>query len=321
MKAVVCDVYGPTDVLQIRDVPKPVIRDDEFLVKVHYSTVNRTDTGMRSAKYFISRLFSGLFKPRFMNFGNEYAGEVVELGKNVTGFKLGDKVFGFDDVGFDCLAEYKAVGTKGLVALIPKGKSYKDVVATLEGAHYMLFYIRAAKIGKGTKVLVNGATGAIGSAAVQIMSHIGAEVTATADTKHIGLVNKLGANAVINRDEQDFTRLNTQFDVVFDSVGKSSFKACKNILTSNGIYMSTELGEYPIQNPLLALRSKLWGKQKVLFPIPKNILADAEYLRDLLEQGIFTPLIDRTYDLDDIVEATKYVESEQKVGNVLIRII
>jgi NADPH:quinone reductase-like Zn-dependent oxidoreductase len=320
MKAVVVENYGPPDVLQVKDVPRPEIKPDEVLVKVRYSTVNRTDTGMRSAEYVISRLFSGLFKPKFMNFGNEFAGDVVDIGKNVTNFKLNDRVFGYDDVKFNCHAEYKAIKARGMITHIPQEMSYEQAAPILEGAHYMLFYLRAAKVGKSTKVLVNGGTGAIGSSAVQIMSYIGADVTATADAKNVSLVKKLGAKKVINRDENDFTQLSDAYDFIFDSVGKSTFAKCKPVLKQNGFYASSELGEWVLQNPLLALRSKFWGRKKVLFPIPKNNVEDMLFLRDLAEKGAFVPLIDKTYDLEDIVEATKYVESGQKIGNVLLKI-
>ena len=216
-------------------------------------------------------------------------------------------------------AEFVAKKESGMLTTFPKGMSYAEAAPILEGSHYALFYIRAAKVGKGTKVLINGATGAIGSAALQIMHHLGADIIATARKKDHELVKKLGAKKVIDYETEDFTKLDETFDVILDAVGKRTFAECRPLLTESGLYTSSEPGPN-WQNPMLALKTKFIGKQKVLFPIPSNKLEDMEYIKDLVVKGHFTPVVDRTYEFDDIVEATKYAQSGQKVGSVVITI-
>lgn len=269
MKAAVYTNYGPPEIVKITSVNKPVPKDDEVLIKVHASTVNRTDCGFRSANYFIVRFFSGLFRPKNKVLGCEYSGQIEAIGKNVTSFKIGDRVFGFNDATFGAHAEYMIVKEDSAMSTIPSDIEYDRAAAITEGAHYALCDIRAAKITAGQNVLVNGATGAIGSAAVQIIKHLGATVTAVCATKHMDLVTSLGADKVIDYTKQDFTQLQEKFDVIFDAVGKSSYGKCKPLLKSKGIYMSTELG-YMSQNPFLALITPLFGGKKLLFPIPTS---------------------------------------------------
>lgn len=317
MKAIVYTKYGPPEVLQLKEVEKPIPKDDEVLIKIYATTVNRTDCGFLRAHPFIVRFFSGLAKPKNTILGNEFAGKIEAVGKDVKSFKAGDKVFGYDDVKFGGHAEYKVMPADSMVATIPDKMTYKEVAPSLEGAHYCLYYIRASKINKNKRVLVNGAAGAIGSAGVQIISHLGADVTAVCKTKDIKLVKQLGANKVIDYEKEDFTKIKEKFDVIFDSVGKSTFKVCKPLLKPGGIYMSSELGRFS-QNPFLALWTKLFGDKKVLFPIPKNRNQDVLYLKELIEKGKYKPVIDRSYSLEKIVEAFKYVEKGQKTGNVVI---
>lgn len=319
MKAIIHTQYGPPEVLQLKEVPKPTPQDNEVLIKVHATTVNRTDCGFRSAEYFISRFFSGLFKPNNQILGNEFAGEIEIVGNQVLNFKPGDKVFGFNDVTFGAHAQYMTLAEDASFTNMPASLTYEEAAPIAEGAHYALCDIRAAKIKSGQKVLVNGATGAIGSAAVQLINYLGAEVTAVCDTKNITLVKSLGAHQVIDYTQQDFTKLDTLFDVVFDAVGKSSFGRCKPILNKGGIYMSTELG-YMSQNPFLALITPLLGGKKVLFPLPTISKKDVEFLKELVETKKFKPVIDRRYPLEQIIEATRYVETGQKTGNVVITV-
>lgn len=319
MKAIIHTQYGPPEVLQLKEIPKPVPKDNEVLIKVLATTVNRTDCGFRSAEYFISRFFSGLFRPNNQTLGNEFAGEIESTGKEVKNFKPGDKVFGYNDTTFGAHAQFMTMAEDSNIATMPPSITYEMAAPITEGAHYALCDIRAAKITSGQKVLVNGATGAIGSAAVQIINHFGAEVTAVCNTKNMALVKSLGAHHVIDYTQQDFTRLDTQFDVIFDAVGKSSFGKCKPLLKKGGIYMSTELG-YMSQNPFLALITPLLGGKKVLFPLPSISKEDVEYLKELVETNKFKPVIDRYYPLEQIVEATKYVETGQKTGNVVITV-
>jgi NADPH:quinone reductase-like Zn-dependent oxidoreductase len=319
MKAIIHTQYGPPEVLQLMEIPKPVPKDNEVLIKVHATTVNRTDCGFRSAEYFISRFFSGLLRPNNQTLGNEFAGEIEAIGKEVKNFKPGDKVFGYNDTTFGAHAQYTTLAEDSNITTMPRSITYEMAAPITEGAHYALCDIRAAKIRSGQKVLVNGATGAIGSAAVQIINHFGAEVTAVCNTKNMALVKSLGAHHVIDYTQQDFTRLDTQFDVIFDAVGKSSFGKCKPLLKKGGIYMSTELG-FMSQNPFLALITPLLGGKKVLFPLPSISKEDVEYLKELVETNKFKPVIDRYYPLDQIVEATKYVETGQKTGNVVLTV-
>jgi NADPH:quinone reductase-like Zn-dependent oxidoreductase len=319
MKAAVHTQYGPPEVVQVKEVDKPVPKEKEVLIKVHTSTVNRTDCGFRSAEYFISRFFSGLFKPNCTILGNEFAGEVEAIGKEVTAFKPGDKVFGYNDTTFGGHAGYMVMAEKDAITTLPEGLSYQEAAPITEGGHYALCDIRAAKIQASQRVLINGATGAIGSAAIQIIKQIGAEVTAVCATPHVALVESLGADQVIDYTRQDFTKLNKKFDVVFDAVGKSSFGKCKPLLKKKGIYMSTELGPGS-QNPFLALITPFTGGKKVLFPIPTISKEDVLFLKKLVETKKYKPVIDRTYSLDQIVEAYRYVETGQKTGNVLISI-
>lgn len=318
MKAIIHTQYGPPEVLQLQEVPAPVPKHNEVLIRIHATTVNRTDCGFRSAEYFISRFFSGLLKPNNQILGNEFAGEVVSIGASVTNFKSGDKVFGYNDITFGAHAEYMTMAEDSTISTLPTSVTYEEAAPMTEGAHYALCDIRAAKIERGQRVLVNGATGAIGSAAVQLIAHhFGAEVTAVCNTKNIELIKSIGAHQVIDYTQQDFTKINTRFDVVFDAVGKSSFGKCKPILKKGGIYMSTELG-YLSQNPFLAIFTPLLGGKKVLFPIPTITRKDIEFLKEQVETKKFKPLIDRRYPLEQIVEATRYVETGQKTGNVVI---
>lgn len=317
MKAAVYTRYGPPEVVRFLEVEKPVEKDDEVLVRMYASTVNRTDTGFRSAQYVVSRLFSGLFRPKKQILGNEFAGVVEATGKDVHTLQVGDRVFGYDDEAFGAHAEYKVIKHTAAIAHIPQGLDFETAAAICEGAHYALCDIRAAKVSAGQQVLVNGATGAIGSAAIQLLRHFGADVVAVCETRHMELVRSLGADHVIDYTKDDFTAADRKFDFVFDAVGKSSFARCKKILKPKGIYISTELGRRSA-NVFLALLAPLSRGQKVLFPLPSISRQDVIFLRALVEQGKFRPVIDRVYPLADIVEAHRYVESGMKTGNVVI---
>jgi NADPH:quinone reductase-like Zn-dependent oxidoreductase len=320
MKAAVHTRYGPPDVLRISDVEKPTVKDHEVLVKVHATTVNRTDCGFRAAKPFIVRFFTGLLRPRVTVLGSEFAGVVEAVGSGVTSFTAGDRVFGFSEGRFGAHAEYLAIPGDGALAAMPANTTFEQAAPSTEGSHYALSYIRAAKIRSGQHVLINGATGAIGSAAVQLVKSLGASVTAVCGAPHVELVRGLGADRVIDNTAEDFTRDEQTYDVVFDAVGKSSFGLCKRLLTPRGIYLSSDLGPLS-QNPLLALVTPLFGGRKVMFPIPpKHDQDGVRQFRDLIESGKFTPVIDRRYPLDQIVEAYRYVETGQKIGNVVISV-
>jgi NADPH:quinone reductase-like Zn-dependent oxidoreductase len=320
MKAVIHTSYGPPEVLRLAEIPKPVPGDREVLIQVHATTVNRTDCGFRSAEYFISRFFSGLFRPKNQVLGNEFAGEVEAIGPGVTLFKKGDRVFGYNDTRFGAHAEYMVMDENGPMATLPGTFTFTTAAPILEGGHYALCDIRAAGVTSGQEILINGATGAIGSAAVQLVKSMSAHVTAVCGTPNVELVRSLGADEVIDYLKEDFTRTSRKFDFVFDAVGKSTFSKCKPLLKKKGIYISTELGPGG-QNPFLALITPLFGGRRLLFPIPSINGEDVAYLKGLAEAGKFKPVIDRSYSLEQIVEATQYVETGTKTGNVVINVI
>lgn len=319
MRAVVYSKYGPPEVARLMEVPKPVPNDNELLVKVYASTVNRTDSGFRSADYFISRFWTGLLKPKYKILGCEFSGIVEEIGSQVTTFKKGDRVFGFNDKTCGGHGEYLTIAETDAVIQIPENLNFDEAAALTEGAHYALVDIRAAKVIPGQNVLVYGATGAIGSAAVQLLKYFGATVTAVCNTKNVDLVKSLGADTVIDYQTQDFTKTVHKFEFIFDAVGKSSFGQCKPLLKEKGIYISTELGKNG-ENILFALTTPLLGGKRLLFPIPSITKQDVILLKELAETGEYKPVMDRQYNLDQIVEAYRYVESGQKTGNVVIKI-
>ena len=319
MKAIIYSKYGPPEVARLTEVARPSPRDNEILLKVYSSTVNRTDSGFRSADYFISRFWSGLFRPKHKILGCEFSGVVEAVGKYVTAFRNGDKVFGFNDKTFGGHGEYLTIAENDAVINMPENMSFDEAAAITEGSHYALVNIRAAKVERGQKVLVYGATGAIGSAAVQLLKHFGAIVTAVCNTKNVDLVRSLGADTVIDYQTQDFTKTEDKFAFIFDAVGKSSFGKCKPLLTEKGIYISTEFGKNA-ENILFALTTPLWGGKRLLFPIPSITKQDIIFLKELVEKGEFKPVIDRFYTLGQIVDAYRYVESGQKTGNVILKI-
>lgn len=319
MKAIVHTEYGPPEVAKLMEVPKPAPKNNEVLIKVFTSTVNRTDAGFRSAEYFISRFWSGLFRPKYQTLGCEFAGIIEEVGSAVVNFKVGDRVFGFDDETFGGHAEYMTLSDDKALVKMPDHLSFDEAAPIAEGAHYALCNIRASKVKSGQNALVYGATGAIGSAAVQILKHFGVRVTAVCNTKNVDLVKALGADQVIDYQTQNFTQTDLKFHFIFDAVGKSSFRECKPLLTPKGIYVSTELGKNA-ENIFLALITPLFKGRRLIFPIPTTDKQDLLFLRQLVEKGEFKPVVDRAYPLAQIVEAYRYIETGQKTGNVLLKI-
>ncbi|MCE2742937.1 MAG: NAD(P)-dependent alcohol dehydrogenase [Fluviicola sp.] len=320
MKAAVNLKYGSPDVISIKEIPKPIPKDNEVLIKIHSTSVNRTDCGFRAAEYFITRLIFGLFKPKKQILGTELAGTIEAIGKKVTTFKIGDEVFGLNTFQFGTHAEYVCVKEKKAIVLKPRSISFQEAGAVSDGA--FLAYANIKKIDFSTKphILVNGATGAIGTATVQLAKYFGAEVTAVCNTKNIELIKSLGADHIYDYLTEDFTKSDTKYDFVLDFVGKSSFFKCKKILKPKGIYISSELG-YLSQNIFLALLKPIMFGKKVLFPIPIDTKKDIQFFGELIEKGQYKVVIDRVYTLDQIIEATKYVETGEKTGNVVISVI
>jgi NADPH:quinone reductase-like Zn-dependent oxidoreductase len=320
MKAAVYRRYGPPEVVQVTEAPTPEPAAHELLVRVRATSVNRTDCGFLRAHPPVVRLFAGLSRPRRTILGCEFAGDVEAVGPHVTAFSVGDRVFGYDDAGWGGHAQYKTVSERRMVTTIPAGLSYEHAAVSTEGAHYALRHVRALRVGDGTSVLVHGATGAIGTAAVQLLKHAGAHVVATSTTANVALVRALGADVVVDWEREDFTALPDRFGVVLDAVGKSSFGACRRLLRDGGVYVSTDLGP-KAQNPILALAGpalRALHAKRVAFPLPRTGKEVIEFLRQRLERGELTPVIDRTYALDEIVEAFRYVETGRKTGNVVV---
>ena len=328
MKAFVYTKYGSPDVLQFKEVDKPVPGDSDVLVKVYATTVNRTDNATIKAIPFFARIVTGLFKPKKQIPGTEFSGKIEAVGKNVSSLKVGDKVFGFDDQGSMSHAEFMTISEDKAIT-IPDNITYEQAAASTEGAHYAYNFINKVNLEKDQKVLVNGSTGAIGSAAVQLLKYFGLHVTAVCGTKSIELVKSLGADKVIDYNKEDFAREklttdNQKYNYVFDAVGKSSFFKCYKLLKSAGVYISSYLG-YMAQNMFLPLITPiikpLLASKKTIFPIPVNIRGSLILIKKLMAEGKFKPMIDRIYPLEQIVEAYEYVGKGHKKGNVVITIV
>lgn len=319
MKAAVNTQYGPPHVITIGHVKKPVPGKNEILVKVIASTVNRTDCAILRAKPPIMRLFTGLLKPGNVIPGTDFAGIVEAVGKNVKYVEPGHRVFGFDDSGLSSKAGYLTISYKKAVLQMPDNISYWKAAASIEGAHYAYNFLNKIDLKKYDRVLVNGATGAIGTALVQLLNYLEADVTAVGNTKNIPLLKSLGANHVIDYHKEDFTQSTQKYSYIFDSVGKSSFSKCKDLLEKGGVYMSSELG-FMGQNVFYSLFKFLTGDKRVKFPFPTKPKESLGLVRKLMKEGKYDPVIERVYKLEDIVKAYEYVESGQKTGNVLIKI-
>jgi NADPH:quinone reductase-like Zn-dependent oxidoreductase len=323
VKAVVYERYGPPEVFHLAEVPRPAPKPDEVLVKVHAVAVTRADCETRAANRrsgaavsLISRLIFGFPNPRQPILGKDFSGEVAELGSGVTRFKVGDEVFGSTGFRFRAFAEYLTVKETAYIALRPSRSSFVEAAAVTDGGIYALGPLRAARIEKGQKVLVYGASGAIGTAGVQLARHFGAEVTAVCNTRNFELVRSLGAAHVVDYTLEDFTRNGETYDVILDAVGKQSFRRCEGSLKPRGVYLATDRFE----NAILALRPLPREGKRVIF-VPRIHQDDVQFLKRLVEAGEFRPVVDRTYPLEDVVEAARYVDTEQKVGNVILNIV
>jgi len=318
MKAVVYERYGPPEVQRLEDVDRPVPKADEVLVKIHASTVNRTDCGVRQGKPFLVRLFFGLRRPKQRILGTELAGEVAAVGAAVTEFVVGDEVFGSTaafksgtHAEFICMRESDPLAHK------PAGMTFEDAAAVSDGAILALMCLQSVPQQAGQAILVYGASGSIGTAGVQLAKHFGANVTGVCSTRNVALVKSLGVDSVIDYTKEDFTRNGQTYDVIFDAVGKHSFSRCRDSLKRGGAYVATD----GFRNLFLQLWTSRIGDKKVVFPIPphytkQNVL----FLKDLIEAGKYRPVVDRCYPLKDVVEATRYVETEQKTGNVVLTV-
>lgn len=319
MRAVVHDRYGPPDVLRVDEVERPVPKEDEVLVRVDASTVTRGDAmSVRHVEYRFARLATGIRRPRRTHLGAEFAGRVEEVGAAVSELHAGDEVFGYAS---GANAEYVTVGESGVIAPKPAGLTFEEAAAVPDGSLLALTCLRPAYPLHGRSVLVYGAAGSVGTAAVQLLAHHfeAAEVTAVCDTKDVKLVRSLGARAVVDRFREDFTKNGATYDVIFDAVGKHSFRRCRSSLRAGGIYISMDLG-FMYHLPLLALVTRIVGSKRATVGIGRYRKEDLLLVKELVEAGKYRPVIDRTYPLDEIVEAVRYVESGQKTGNVVLRV-
>ena len=320
MRAVVHERYGDPGVLHLDEIERPTPKEDEVLVEVHATTVNRTDCGFRAAKPFVVRFFSGLRAPKAKVLGSEFAGEVVAVGSAVTEFAPGDRVFGVKSAGFGAHAEYISVPERAPIAHMPASMTFEEAAAVCDGVILALTCLTWGHVGAGQRILVYGASGAIGTAGVQLAKkHLGAHVTAVCATKNVDLVRSLGADEVIDYTTDDFTTNGETYDVVFDAVGKLPFRRARGSLTEKGLFLSTD-GGYFWQNVPLAALTKFSPRRRVMMPLPKYRKREVLLLKDLIEQGKYRAVIDRCYPLDDVVEATAYVETEQKTGNVVLTV-
>jgi NADPH:quinone reductase-like Zn-dependent oxidoreductase len=323
MKAIVCPEYGAPDVLQLKEVDKPIAKDNEVLIKVHAATVTSADCGFRRADPFFARFYNGFQRPKNPIPGSELAGEVEAVGKDVERFKEGDQVYGLSPEKFGANAEYICLPEDGVLASKPANMTYEQAAAVPSGATTALPFLRdKGKVERGQRVLINGASGSVGTYAVQLAKYFGAQVTGVCSTTNLELVKSLGADEVIDYTNGDFTRSGWTYDVIFDTVGKSSFSHCKDSLTNGGVYLSTVLGLSILVQMLWT--SKIGNKKAMWMPTglrpSSEITQDLLFLKELVEVGEIRPVIDRRYPLEQTAEAHGYVEKGHKKGNVVITV-
>jgi len=311
MRAVVFDRYGPPEVLRIEEVERPVPEDDEVLVRVQAASATRSDCGLRRAEYLVARLFTGVFRPRRGRVGIEFAGEVESVGGAVTEYSPGERLFGICSGGN---AEYVCVRESDAIARIPEGMAFEEAAGVADGGLSALSLLRSAGLESGQRIAVFGASGSIGVGGVQVAMHLGAHVTAVCSARAVGLMRSLGADEVVDYEQEDFTENGETYDVVFDAAGKATYRSCRRSLEPDGLYITTDPGFLwrDAARALVSRRAKLG--------IVRYTKPDIETLAAMLEAGTYRPVIDRTYPLEDVVEAHRYVETRQKVGNVILTV-
>ena len=317
MRAIVNDRYGPPEVQRLEEVDRPVAGSDDVLVRIRATTVNRTDCGLRSARPFFARLITGLLRPKHRILGMELAGEVEAVGPGVTEFKVGDEVFGVK--GWGAHAEFACMPESAPLAHKPAGMSFEEAAAVIDGASLALAGLRAADLRNGQSILIYGASGSVGTACVQLARNIGAEVTAVCGTKNVELVRSLGADEVIDYMHEDFAKNGETYDAIFDAVGKHSFRRSRRSLKPGGTFLETDLG-FMWHAPFLLLLTRWVGSKRVKIGITSYSKQDVLFLKGLIEAGKYRAVIDRSYPLEDVVEATRYVETGQKTGNVVLTV-
>jgi len=324
MRAVVYDRYGPPEVLRLEEVERPTPKDDEVLVKIRAVAVTRADCATREANRrsglaiaLISRSISGIRRPRQRILGSEFAGEVEAVGTAVNEFAVGDHVFGTSGFRFRAYAEYVCLRETALIAHKPTGMSFEEAASVCDGGLNALWCLRQGGLRKGQRILIYGASGAIGTAAVQLAKYFDADVTGVCSTKNLELVRSLGADRAVDYTREDFTKNGETYDVIFDAVGKHSFSRSRGSLKPGGRYLATD----GLRNLFLALWTSRIGDKKVVFSIPPQYTKqDVVLLKELIEAGKYRAVVDRRYPLEDVIDATRYVETEQKTGNVVLTI-
>lgn len=317
MNAILYEQYGGPEVLHLREIPRPVPRKNEILIKIRATSVTSSEAMMRQGKPYFGRLVLGLTRPRRQILGLEYAGEVVGVGAAAQMFQIGTRVFGF--TGFRCggYAQYTCVPESGSVLPMPRNVSFEEAVALVDGPTTALFFLNKAKIKPAERILIYGASGSIGTAAVQLAAGIGAEVTAVCSAANFELVRSLGARQVIDYRTDDFTRRSETYDVIFDTLGKTSFANSKRSLKKGGRYLVTVMSPQAIAQTLL---TSIAGDKKAIFALSIEKTAELQRIKELVEQAKHRPVIDRCYPLDRIGEAHAYVDTGRKKGNVVIRV-
>ena len=311
MRAVRFDRYGPPDVLRLAEIEQPVPKHDEVLVRVRATTACRSDAGRRSSEYFIGRFFNGFFRPKSGTIGMEFAGEVESAGVTVTELAAGDRVFG---IGSGTNAEYVCVREAGAIARIPDGMTFEEAAGIADGGLSAISLLRSADLEKGQRILVYGASGSIGIGAVQVAKHLGAHVTAVGSTKSLDVLRSLGADEVIDYQQEDFRRNGRTYDVILDSAGKTTFLHCRRSLEPDGIYVTTDPG-FLWHDAAVSLTTK-----RAKLGIVRWTKPDLQTVAELIEAGKYRAVIDRTYPLEDVVDAHRYVDTHQKVGNVVLTV-
>ncbi len=318
MRAAVNTRYGPPEVVEIREIPRPEPGPGEVLIRVHASTVSRSDSGLRRPHPWFIRFVTGILRPKHTILGMDFAGEVEAVGEGVRTFAPADRVFGMTPGGYGGHAAYLCVSERGEIATMPAGLRYEEAVVG-EGALYADSNLRVVGVRPGQKILVYGASGAIGTAAVQLAKIYGAEVTAVVATRHVELAKSLGADRVVDFTAGDFTQIGETFDLVFDAVGKTTYFRCRRLLKAEGVFAATDLGPWA-QNIFLQIWTSITRSRRVVIGLPKSSQAFVEWLGARIEAGQFRAVIDREYPLDAIVDAYRYVETGEKTGIVVLKL-
>jgi len=323
MKAVVYTKYGPPEVLQLKEVEKPVPGDNELLIRIYATTVTATECTFRKGEPFFSRLFTGLTKPKFTTLGEELAGEIEVVGKDVTLFRVGDQIFGTVGPGFGANAEYICIPENGVLAIKPSNMNYEEAASNVDGFLTALPFLRdKGNIQSGQKVLIYGASGSVGAAAVQIARYFDAEVSGVCSSTNVAMVQSLGAKNVIDYSKEDFTKSGQTYDIIFDTVGKTSFLRCKSSLKQKGLFLEAGIGLGVLSH---VLWTSMFSSKKARIAAtglrpPNERTIDLIFLKELMEAGKIKPVIDRRYPLEQITEAHSYVDEGHKKGNVVITV-